>query len=80
MFEHKKLLLPKENVIDFEFFRKFKDSLWLEKLINLDVNGVKKSGVLFSKMYHSKGEFVFYLLLIVFSLLSKLYLYTVVNR
>ena len=39
-----KSLFSKENVdFEFEFFRKFKDPLFLEKLINLDAKGAKRS-------------------------------------
>ena len=37
-----KLLFSKENDVDFEFFRKFKVSLRLENLTNLDAKGAKK--------------------------------------
>ena len=38
-----KSLFSKENDVDFEFFRKFKISLFREKLTNLNTKGVKRS-------------------------------------
>ena len=38
-----KALFSKDNDVDFELFRKFKISLCLEQLINLNAKGAKRS-------------------------------------